>query len=299
MKNIRKLVVVLGLMIIQFSLVVSADENLFGYLKGAETLPKNTWETYQFVTSRNDKGAGTYQAIDTKTELEYGYTDSFTLSFSLKMLSVETKGILIDAYIPKDNKTGLNLSGAELAFKYNFLSPAKDDIGLSTYFSLSRGWQDPHSGQRKDTTTTELEFLLQKYFLEGELIWVANLGLESTYAERYAISGLPEGFEWPHHPEMELGYKLGTGLTYRFIPKWFIGAETVYEAEYETVVGQERYTTFAGPSLHYGSERWWATLTYFKQIEGGGPPYTNQENTKLHLIEKTKQEARLKLGYNF
>ena len=32
---------------------------------------------------------------------------------------------------------------------------------------------------------------------------------------------------------------------------------------------------------------------------GDGEQYAGQAGTALHLIEKTKQEARLKLGFNF
>ena len=37
--------------------VAHADENLFGYVKGSETLPKGAWELYQFFTVRSDKGS--------------------------------------------------------------------------------------------------------------------------------------------------------------------------------------------------------------------------------------------------
>lgn len=277
---------------------VRADENLFGYLKGAETLPKGSWEIYQFLTSRSDKGKGRYQAYDSKTEIEYGVTDRFTLGFSFKMQATQIDNLLIDAYIPKNINSGLKPSGIEGAIKYNFLSAAKDDLGLSTYISLDYSWIDPHSGQPKDTSSFEIELLLQKYFLEGELVLVNNFGIESTYAHRRHVDDLPPDFEWPTHPEMELELKGGMGLTYRFIPKWFFGGEVLYESEYETEVGQERWSTFAGPTLHYGSEKWWSTLTWFKQLQGGGPPYTDQEDTRLHLIEKTKQEVRLKVGIN-
>ena len=55
-----------------------ADENLFGYVKGAETLPKGASEIYQWVTYRADKGAGTYRAVDWETEFEYGVTGRFS-----------------------------------------------------------------------------------------------------------------------------------------------------------------------------------------------------------------------------
>lgn len=278
---------------------VLADENLFGYLKGAETLPKGSSEVYQFLTLRTDKGQGHYRALDSKTEFEYGVTDRFSASGALKAQSINTSGLLINGYLPGDKHYGLKASGVEAAFKYNFLSPAKDDFGLASYLSLNYDWLDPHSGQDKTKISVELEMLAQKYFLEGQLVWVGNAGLESTYARRHAISNLPADFEWSTDPEMELEIKLGTGLTYRFAPNWYAGAEVAYETEFETEVGQERWSLFAGPTLHYAGKNWWTTLTWFPQIKGGGEKYDGQTDTDLHLIEKTKREVRLKVGFNF
>jgi hypothetical protein len=276
-----------------------ADEQLFGYAKGAETLPQGSWEIDQWITSRRDKGVGDYEAWNTSTELEYGVTDRFTVAGYLKMQAIDTSGLVIDGYLPKNNQYGLRPSGLEAEFKYNFLSPAKDNFGLSAMFALEYDWRDPHSGQDKNTLSFESEIIAQKYFLEGQLIWVANLGIEATYADRDDIADLPEGFDWPTEPEMEIEPIFGTGLSYRFSPGWFIGAEALYETEYETEVGQERWSVFAGPTLHYGGERWWATLTWFHQLQGGGEQYPDQPDTDLHLIEKTKNEYRLKLAFNF
>lgn len=279
--------------------VVSADENLFGYVKGAETLPAGAWEIYQWLTDRSDKGAGDYRAIDSKTEIEYGATDRLSLAGSFKMLQIDSSGLLIDGYLPKDESYGFRPSGIEASLKYNFLSAAKDDIGLATYVSFNYDWLDPHSGQDKDKYSVEVELLLQKYYLEGELIWVGNLAMESTYAKRGAIDNLPADFEWSTDPEIEWEWRLGTGLSYRFAPNWFVGAELNYETEFETEVGQERWSVFAGPTLHYGAEAWWATLSWMPQLRGGGEQYPGQRDTDLHLIEKTEQEIRFKLGFNF
>jgi len=43
--------------------------------------------------------------------------------------------------------------------------------------------------------------------------------------------------EWTTCPEMEIGLSYRTGLSYRIAPKWFIGAEIVYDTEFETEVG--------------------------------------------------------------
>lgn len=292
-------VLILG---VSLTSAASADEHLFGYVKGAETLPKGTLEFVQWLTSRNDKGKvggeGSYHAVDTKTEVEYGVTDRFTTAAYLKAQSIHLQGLTVDGYLPKDESYGLKPSGVETSMKYNFLSPAKDDIGLASYFSLNYSWLDTHSGQEKDKVSAEMTFILQKYFFEGQMIWAGNAGMESTYAKRAAIADLPAGFEWPTAPEMELEIKFGTGLSYRFLPNWFFGAETEYEAEYETEVGRERWSIFAGPSLHYGSEKWWGTLTWYPQLSGG-PDYPDQTVAHLHLVEKTKDEFRLKVGFEF
>jgi opacity protein-like surface antigen len=277
-----------------------ADESLFGNLKGAETLPKGAMELIQHVNVRSDKGQGSYRAMDTKTELEYGLTNRLSGALYVLGQSVETEGLVINGYVPQDKKRDLSLSGVEGSLKYNFLSPAKDDIGLAAYFSTAYSWIDPHSGQDKDKLSFETELLAQKYFLDGELIWVGNVGLESTMAKRGAIASLPSDVEWSTDPEMEIGFKVGTGLSYRVAPNWFVSGEIIYESEYETEVGQERWSVFAGPSIHYGGKKWWATLSWLPQLRGGGfETYEGQTDTNLHLIEKTRQEVRVKVGYNF
>jgi hypothetical protein len=291
------LAIALGALVL--SLPVQADENLFGYVRGAEVLPKGSSEVYQWVTQRSNKGSGTYRAIDWKTEFEHGLTDRFQVSAELNSMSINTSDLRIDGYLPQDKKFGFRLSGFELAGKYNFLSPAKDDFGLSGRVSLGYGTIDPHSGQRKTEYEVETQLIAQKYFFEGQLTWVANVGVSAAYEERKAIDNLSAGFDWPAEPEMEITTKLGTGLSYRFAPNWYLGAELLRESEYETEVGLERWSLFAGPTLHYGGKKFWTSLTYFHQVRGGGERYEGQADNHLHLIEKTRNEVRLKVGYNF
>ena len=282
-----------------FGTVASADENLFGYVKGAETLPRGSWELYQWFTWRTGKGAGHYEAIDAKTEFEYGVTDRLSVSGDLRMQSIDSAGLLIDGYLPEDADYGLRFSGLEGSVKYNFLSPARDDFGLSSYVSLVYARLDSHSGQDKDTYAVEAQLLAQKYFLEGQLVWVANVGTEVAHATRAPVPNLPPGFDWTTDPEIEWEWTIGSGASYRFAPNWYVGLEAVYQTEFETEVGQERWSLFAGPSIHYGSQRWWATLTFMPQISGGGEQYAGQTETDLHLIEKTEREFRVKFGANF
>lgn len=277
---------------------VMADESLLGYVKGAETLPDGAIELDQTITYRDDKGEGSYHAWNTKTEIEYGVTDRFTVAGYLKMQAIDTSGLIIDGYLPEEKDDNLRISGWEASMKYNFLSPARDDFGLAGYISVSYDWIDPHSGQDKDTTSVEFELLAQKYFLEGQLIWMGNTGLEATYAKRDKLSGLPDDFDWPTDPEMEIGWNFGTGVSYRVAPNWFVGVEALYETEFETEVGQERWSWFAGPSVHYANQRFWVTLSWLGQVSGGGETYEGQPSNR-HLIEKTEDEFRLKFGIEF
>jgi len=288
----------LFLAVLSSATVCRADENLLGYVAGAEVIPQGGWELYNITTLRNDKDAGSYRAFDNEIEVEYGVSDRFNVFGGVEFLSVETSGLSIDGYLPGNEDVGPELSGVELGGKLNLLRPAADNLGLSLRFALDYSWLDHHSGEDKNTASFEIDLIGQKYFLDGQLVWVGNLGLESTYADRKPIDDLPEGFDWPTDPEMELEIKTGTGLSYRFVPNWYAGAEAIYETEFETEVGQERWSVFAGPSLHYGSARWWATLTYFPQITGGGEVYIDQ-TADLHLVEKTEEEVRLKIGVNF
>lgn len=294
----RKNLLVVGALLAA-TLSAQADENLFGALKGAETLPQGAVGFIQHFNQRSDKGQGSYTALDSKTELEYGITNRLTGAVYLLGQSIHTSGLQIDGYLPRDESYGMRTSGVEGSLKYNFLSPAKDDFGLAGYFSTGYSWLDPHSGQKKDKLTFETKLLAQKYFLDGELVWVGNLGMEATMAQRGAIANLPVDFDWPTHPEMEIGFSAGTGLSYRFAPNWFAGAEVLYEVEHETEVGRERWSIHAGPSIHYGAKKWWATLSWMPQIRGGGETYAGQTDVNLHLVEKTKQEVRLKIGFNF
>jgi opacity protein-like surface antigen len=297
------------------TLPAQADENLLGYVSGAETLPQGASEAYLFVTRRWDKGQGDYTAYDTEVEYEYGLTHRLTASLALKGQSIDASGLVIDGYLPGAENYGLKPSGIEAKLKYNFLSAAKDLVGLSGTFALKQNWFDPHSGKDKDTTKADFSLQLQKLLLDDQLTLVANTGIEATYAKRAPLDAATQAsanaamqaltsdpgasFEWPTEPEMEIEFKLGAGASYRFASNWSIGAETLYQTEFETEVGQERWSWFAGPSIHYGGEKWWATLTWFEQLAGGKEQYINQADDNLHLIEKTKHELRFKLGYNF
>ena len=53
---------------------------------------------------------------------------------------------------------------------------------------------------------------------------------------------------------------------------------------------------FAGPSLHYGGRRWWATLSYGYQIYGHG---IDEHFANKTFAEEARHEVRLKIALNY
>jgi len=103
-----------------------ADEQLFGFVRGAETLPKGKAEVYQFITYRPGKDTGSYHALDFDTEIECGFTDRFQSSLAV-----------VNHYNSNTNVEGLDdlnsfqFGGVEFSSKYRVLSPFKDPSGLA------------------------------------------------------------------------------------------------------------------------------------------------------------------------
>lgn len=69
---------------------VMADESLISSIKGSETLPQGAFELDQTLSYRDDKGAGQYEVLYSKTELEYGVTNRLTTSGYIKMQAIDT-----------------------------------------------------------------------------------------------------------------------------------------------------------------------------------------------------------------
>lgn len=257
-----------------------ADENLFGYVSGAETLPKGHYDLYQTTTARTGKDAGYYRGWDSETEAEYGVTDKLQVS-----------GTLVQHYFDVKNVPGLDdqnryqFGGVELAAKYRFTSVFKDGYGLALRPEIGFMRHDDVAGILERMIYVAPTLLYQKNFLDDTLIFAANGGVQLAWGKKPAE-------EYDH----ELSLKAGAGVSYRFAPNWFAGVETHAVSEYPMFNQFEHTVVFAGPSLHYAARRWWATLSWAWQIWGREVDATVPRMT---FAEETRNEFRLKLGFNF
>ena len=265
---------------------VHADEQLFGWVLGSETLPKDRTEAYQYITLRTGKAEGTYQAFDFETEIEHGFTDKFQGSLSLEQHHLYNKGVNGDRD-SLDDTNGYRFGGIGIAGKYNLLSPFKDPMGLAIMLQSEYKLHDEVDGLKQHEITVFPQVMLQKNFFDDTLIVDANAGMELAWgkkpAEQYAY---------------ELSWTGGLGVSYRIAPHWYIGLESQIRSEFPRfdLSDHEHTVIYAGPAIHYGAERWWATFSYGYQIYGSGIGEPADGKT---YAEEQDNQFRLKFGVNF
>ncbi len=279
-----------------------AGENLFGYITEADVLPKGAKEAYLWMTHHEGKDTGRYVSDRMRLELEYGLTDVWQMSGYLNAYRHSYTNFTDNgAAVRTDGKTdydsnGFQASGVQVSFKRQFLSAAKDDLGLSLYIEPGHYWVDKLTGEAVEAYELEAKLILQKYWWDGQIVWAGNITAEYETSRNKADGSVETAFS----------PKVTTGLSYRFADGWYAGLET--QADQETVwlkaKGQaetgptlDHWDVFVGPTIHYGDKQWWATLTVFNQV--AGLPTDGAQNRSLHLIDHEMHETRLKIGYNF
>ncbi len=272
-----------GLALAAFSVnpELMADENVFGFTYGAETLPKGASEVYQIVTSRTGKADGSYSALDFQTEIEHGFTDRLQGSLYLNGISHNISGVSGRA-----DRNQARFNGFQTSLKYNLRSVDRGGWGVSVYLEPGYKRYSGNSGKREDIYFLEPKLLLQRNYLDDTLIWATNLGAEFEREHDIAAG------QW----ESELELEATSGLTYRFAPGWFAGVEGVFTSAYAHMHLDDlaEYAVFFGPNVHYAGTRWWATMAVLPQVTGWPE---NKGERNLDNYEALR--IRLKIGVHF
>jgi len=160
---------------------VRADENLFGYVYGAETLPQGHYDFYQTTTARTGKDSGDYLAWDSETEIEYGFTDRFQTTLGIDQHYFDIEGVP-----GLDDQNRYRFGGASVAAKYRHLSPFKDVVGLAYRLEVGFHRYDEVAGIIERETLVAPSLALQKNFLDDTLITVVNAGCGLTWGKQPA-----------------------------------------------------------------------------------------------------------------
>jgi len=264
-----------------------ADENLFGYTYTADVLPKGNWELEQWATARTGKENGTFLAMDLRSELEYGFTDRIQGSIYLNYNYFYVHDAVASSG-PLDNRDFFGVSGVSSEWKYQLLSPFKDSFGFTLYLEPGYGTIEESDGSRHQEIELEGKLIFEKHWLDDRLIGTFNYTLEPEWEKADGESGF----------RVHLKMEGATGLGYRIARRWYAGLETRVQTEFEDAnLNKSSFVAaFVGPAIHYGTQRWWATLTVLPQVWGW--PDSRGEGG-LTLDDHERLEVRLKMGFNF
>ncbi len=275
-----------------------AGEGLFSRLYTTDLTPKGTFEVEQIVRDRDGRAFGHYDAQDFRTEVEYGVTNDFQAS-----LYVNTNRMSATNAPDDDDPKGqtgftrhnFTLQSLSTEFIYRAVSPYKNrnGWGLAFYLEPAYDFHDLHNGLKYAPGTFELEgrIIIQKNFLDDRLIFAYNLTLEG---ESIRFSGRPDR-------NSELDWNNELGVTYRVAPNLFVGAEFRNHNEYGNFDTHEHSVFWAGPVIHYGGRKAWATLGWLRQF-AGTPGYDDDGANiggNLFLRSHELNEITFKVGVPF
>lgn len=290
---------------------VHADESLWIYARGADTLPKGELELKFRDTVRIGKDSGDYVFHDLRGEVEYGLTNRITLSAELVGFhhdySVEDEDLqpLFDSQGGEGGRfKDLQYGGFEIGAKFNVLSNYKDAFGLAFKGAYERRNRYRLDGAAINQDSFAIITMLQKNFLEDRLVFAVTPKIEF---ERRKSPGVLEE---------EISFDGSIGVAYRFRPNWYVGAEFRHQSDYLSpqidgefeptqrrssfdltdfrVGSQFQRGNYLGPTLHYGGPSGWATIGALWQVRGGGNPLSYSRNNR-----NWDEHERLHLGLAF
>lgn len=263
---------------LSYSAPAWADESPFSHIYTAEVLPQGAMEIEQWATWAWQKPQERFYQLKGRTEFEYGVTSRFQIAGYLNYARTSITPQGPGAPDGAENET--EFEAVSLEGIYQVLDPYTQPLGLALYFEPAIG---------ADERELEFKLLLQKNLLEDRLILAANINLEYEWERE------PGG--WEHASALEFYL----GASYRVAPGWFAGVEFLNENAYDGhILGTAHAETnayFAGPTLHYATENWWATLAVLTQLPWGGNPGGGAGALSHgYLTGEERMRLRLRIG---
>lgn len=303
------------------------DENLWVYARGVDTRPEGSWEIKFQDIIKYGKEDGDYISHEIRPSAEYGITNRFTVGAEFILFHHDYEVYSEDLQPYWDTQGGeggsfneLSFGGYEFEFKYNILSPYLRDDGIG--LSVGAGWEHRETyrldGADIDQDTIVLYGYLQKNLLDDTLVFAFTPKVELEKR----TSGSGEDFVL----EEEIGFDFSVAVSYRFAPKWYAGLEYRHQSDYlvPQVIGEDgglvyeephlkptnidlffpevgdqfQHGNYFGPTIHYGEEKWWATVGMLFQFAGGGREGSYNVGGK-NYDEHEDIHFSLAVGFNF
>jgi len=298
--------------------VAKAEENLWLYAKGSDTRPQGSLEIKAGGIYHTGKRAADYDFFDLRLEAEYGVTDRLTVGVEAIFFHHDYEVFDADLEPYVDTQGGLGSSfndtqygGFEISTKYNVLSPYKDAFGLSFGLGYEKRERYRLDGAEIDQDSFVFTTYIQKNFLDDTLTFALTPKFEF------------EKRDTPGVFEEEISIDIAAGISYRIQPKWFVGLEFRHQSDYLNpredgefdpeldrsefslsdftlkLGSQHQRGNYFGPTVHYASERWWATAGALYQFSGGGRAAGVSNADGRNYDEQTRWQFGLTFGWEF
>ena len=295
---------VLAATLVLVNSAASAGESAFAYVYTTDLLPQGAKEIEQWVTVRHQQIGGSFDQIEGRTAFEYGLADNLQVAFYANYawthafqngpFGATTPGepfadFAADPNLPFNQTRFVGVSGEAI---YRILSPYTDPIGLAVYVEPTIG---------PNFVEWENRIILQKNFFDDLLTVAFNF----TYAPEFRnlLSDDPTNPIRNWQEETDVNFSLAA--SYRFIANWSAGFEFLNEREFDsfTFKNQSNSGYYLGPTLHYGGERFFVTMTALWQM-----PWATAHSDTVpgalvngYILDNDFERFRfrLKAGYTF
>jgi len=256
----------------------TADDRPFAFAYTTDIEAQYEKEIEQELTWASGHAKEGYQAFESRTELEYGFTDNFQGSLYLNYDWTRV-------HPPSQNTAISSLPGVSGEFIYRLLNVDFDPIGLALYAEPSIG---------NGTRSFETKLLLQKNFLNDDLRLVLNVNAEDRWEKTETGSY-----------EKSSALEFFSGVSYSVTPGWSVGAEFDNERGYEGLIlgGAPHYSDnayFAGPTIAYIGHPWRVILGAEAQLPwASDPTHTQGSIQNRYLAGAERFRLRLRLSRDF
>lgn len=211
-----------------------ADDRPFAWSYSTDIETQGETEIEHETTWKSGHAQEAFQAIETRIELERGFTDDFQGSFYLTYDWERARAHPIAG--PAETSSTPGISGE---FIYRFSNVYFDPIGFALYVEPSFG---------NGTREFEVKALFQKNFLNDDLRLVLNVNLEDQW-EKNSLGQYDEASALEFY----------TGVAYSLTPDWSIAAELANERGFNGLLmgGSASYSEnawYLGPTISYAGQ---------------------------------------------
>ena len=272
----------------------TADEPIFGFVNTTDLLPKGKTQIEAWLSVRESEALGDVRSLEGRTELDYGLTNSVQvtlyLNFSDLNARIDPAQAAALGLSPAGRVERSRFDGATGEVIWRITSPYLDPLGFAVLADASFG-----PGQR----VVGFKAIGQKNFRDDTVVLAANLRVDlgQREARRSEVTGLVAR---RHVTALEASL----GASWRFRANWSAALEM--RARRTSAGGlleggpHEASAVFVGPTVHYGGERWFLTLSALKRVSGGGEPRHGLADSLVHARDRARWDAaRLRVGRTF